>query len=365
MPRADSIKRKICLVLPSLQAGGMERVMAQLANYFATVQGLQVHLILFGSKKDLFYKLDSNILISRFNSKTSNRKLLFLKTIKFIRSKVREIDPDAVLSFGTHWNNLVLLALLGSGYRIFVSDRGAPNRKYIFPHMHLRKILYRYSSGIIAQTEIARRISTELFPKVPVQVIGNPISVDINGVKVNSIEKVILTVGRLIDTKHHDRLIEIFAKLNNNNGWKLIIVGGNALKQKNSEQLASLIQDKEMTNQISLVGSQKDVKSYYTKGDIFAFTSSVEGFPNVVGEALSFGLPVVSYDCIAGPSEMIIDGENGFLVPVFDDELFRQRLQMLIDDDALRVEMGKKARESMEKFSVDVIGQQYLNFILS
>ncbi len=108
-----------------------------------------------------------------------------------------------------------------------------------------------------------------------------------------------------------------------------------------------------------------DVDSQYLKSKIFAFTSNSEGFPNVIGEALSAGLPVVSYDCVAGPSEMIVDGENGFLVPVFDDDLFQKRLQQLIDDEELRQKMARKAPESVEKFSIEKIGQQYLDFILS
>jgi GalNAc-alpha-(1->4)-GalNAc-alpha-(1->3)-diNAcBac-PP-undecaprenol alpha-1,4-N-acetyl-D-galactosaminyltransferase len=365
MPRIISKNRKICLILPSLQAGGMERVMAQLANYFVSVQGLEVHLILFGSTNDLFYHLDSRIIISRISGlKIKNRVYLFFRTIIYIRSKVREICPDAVLSFGTHWNNLVLIALLGSKNKVFVSDRGSPYRKYIFPHPFLRKILYKYASGIIAQTGIAYRISTVLFPKVPVKVIGNPINALSKSFRNNSQDKVILTVGRLIDTKHHDRLIEIFSKLNNS-GWKLIIVGGNALKQNNYLLLEKLIREKSLSNQVKLIGSQKDVDSFYASSNIFAFTSSVEGFPNVVGEALSAGLPVVSYNCIAGPSEMIIDGENGFLVPVFDDEKFAQKLQLLMDNEELRLSMGENARHSMDRFTVEKIGQLYLDFMLN
>ena len=98
---------------------------------------------------------------------------------------------------------------------------------------------------------------------------------------------------------------------------------------------------------------------------IFAFTSSSEGFPNVIGEALSSGLPVISYDCAAGPAEMIKDGENGFLTPVFDDILFQKRLQSLIDNEGLRNRMSENARRKIREFSIDKIGAEYYSFIVS
>ena len=91
----------------------------------------------------------------------------------------------------------------------------------------------------------------------------------------------------------------------------------------------------QLRDHIKLVGEQKDVEFYYKLADIFVFTSSVEGFPNVLGEALSSGLPVVSYDCIAGPADMITNGENGFLIPVFDDEQFSQKLLYLMESQEL------------------------------
>ncbi|NMC40766.1 MAG: glycosyltransferase family 4 protein [Bacteroidales bacterium] len=176
-------------------------------------------------------------------------------------------------------------------------------------------------------------------------------------------ENWILTVGRLIKTKHHDRLIRIFSRLNAP-GWKFIIIGGDALKQNNLPLLYKLVKEFVLTGSVIFTGNLSDIDEYYYKSKIFAFTSSSEGFPNVVGEALSAGLPVVSYDCVAGPSEMITDGENGFLVPVFDDDLFRKRLQQLIDDEGLRQKMSAKAPASVERYAIEKIGKQYLDFIL-
>jgi len=358
-------KSIIALVMPSLDPGGSERVISELANYFSQYNEIVVHLILFGKNPQIFYQINNNINIHKINSGFNNKFILIesLKRLRFIRKKINQINPNTILSFGTRWNNFVLLSLCFKKYSIFISDRGSPVRRYKFSTELLKSILYPKARGIIVQTKKAYEITLKRFPNANIKIIGNPI----NNLIYNNIcerEDIILTVGRLISSKHHDRLIRIFSKLNAS-GWKLVIVGGDALKENNYEKLATLIKQSGLSSNIVLTGPQKDVISYYYKSKIFAFTSSVEGFPNVIIEAMAAGLPVVSYDCVAGPSEIITDGENGFLIPLFDDELFQKRLQQLIDDEELRQKMAAKAPASVEKFSIGKIGQQYLDFILS
>jgi glycosyltransferase involved in cell wall biosynthesis len=118
-----------------------------------------------------------------------------------------------------------------------------------------------------------------------------------------------------------------------------------------------------MNERIILAGNQLYVDSYYLKSKIFAFTSSSEGFPNVIGEAMSAGLPVVAFDCVAGPNELIHNEINGLLVPVLDFELFRTKLKQLIENKDLRDKLGMQARESIHNNSINIIGDKYLDFI--
>ncbi len=90
----------------------------------------------------------------------------------------------------------------------------------------------------------------------------------------------------------------------------------------------------------------------------------MEGFPNVIGEALSAGLPVVSYDCVSGPSELIKIGENGFLVDVFDDTTFKEKLQFLIDNPTVLNDISKKSSKSIGDFSSEKIGEKFLEVLL-
>jgi glycosyltransferase involved in cell wall biosynthesis len=171
-------------------------------------------------------------------------------------------------------------------------------------------------------------------------------------------------VGRLITTKHQDKLIELFLNLDIPE-WRLVLVGYDHLKQTNFDRLQAIIDRNNGQKQVMLVGRQVDVDSFYKRSKIFAFTSSSEGFPNAIGEAMSAGLPAVAFDCIAGPSEMITDNHNGFLIPLFDYEQFREKLERLMKKEDLRASFGKNAREAVKLFSIPSIGEKYLQFILS
>src|SRR5690606_4069636 len=109
---------------------------------------------------------------------------------------------------------------------------------------------------------------------------------------------------------------------------------------------------------VLLLGKQTDVDHYYRQSKIFAFTSESEGFPNVIGEAMSAGLPVIAFDCVAGPSEMMTNEINGYLIPLFDYELFRKRLETLMKDEELRIRLGEKAREDIKQFEINKVGSE-------
>jgi len=353
---------KICCCINSLASGGKERVMSELINGFITNHNAEVHVVLYGLNPEVFYEINSKAIFHQPSFKPVKSRLpLTIKTLLYLRKEVKTIDPDTVLSFGELWNSFVLLALMGTHYPIYVSDRCRPNKSFGRFHDTLRRWLYPRAMGVIAQTEKAKEFYHKQFKQTNIPVIGNPIN-QIDAVLGDRRENVVVSVGRLIDTKNFDQLIDIFARINNPN-WKLIIVGGDALKQTNSVTLQEQIDQLGMNDRIELAGTRKNVIDYLQMAKIFAFTSSSEGFPNVVGEALSAGLPVVAYDCIAGPSDMIENGCNGFLVPLFDKEQFRKKLAVLMDDDVLREQMSKYAQESIKRYALDKVIADYYKVI--
>jgi GalNAc-alpha-(1->4)-GalNAc-alpha-(1->3)-diNAcBac-PP-undecaprenol alpha-1,4-N-acetyl-D-galactosaminyltransferase len=354
---------RISLVIHSLQAGGMERVMAELANHFAMQSGTRVDLVLYGIKRDVFYPLDQRINLIRpsFPFRAERRFLSTLRTIFFLRKTIRNIAPQVVLSFGEVWNNFVLLSLLGTGIPVFVSDRSQPDKPLGKIQQRLRKWLYPRARGIIAQTAKARDIYSAMGLNRRIEVIGNPIrSIAADTTVAPARKKVVLMVGRLIDTKHQDKLIEMFVDIREP-GWQLVIVGYDHLKQQHMSRLQQLVKDRHAEDIVWLAGKQSKVDAFYLSSEIFAFTSSSEGFPNVIGEAMSAGLPVVAFDCVAGPAEMIVPDQTGYLVPLFDYPQFQEKLARLMRDPALRKKFADNGRQKIREFDARQIGDRYFH----
>ncbi len=357
-------QKDLCFVIHSLQAGGMERVMSELLNFFAAKKEYHVHLVLYGIKRDVFYTIADNIKIYRPDFAFDNAKRLqsTIRTHFFLRKTIKKINPISVLSFGERWNSMVLLALYGTKIPVYVSDRAQPDKSLGKVHDMLRMYLYPKAKGIIAQTQKAEDIFKHMYPHDNFRVIGNPIrQIENTG---EPRENTILMVGRYIKSKQQNVLIEIFAKLNAPN-WKLVLVGYDHLKQKNQQQWEALAKQLKVDNRVVFAGKQENIEHYYNTSKIFAFSSASEGFPNVIGEAMSAQLPVVAFDCIAGPSDLIVDSVNGFLIPLNDRELFATKLQFLVDNPWEIESMGKKSKEYIAQFELNYICTEFENFIVS
>ena len=360
MPQLET---KICCVIPSLKIGGMERVMTELVNNFVKRKNVEVHLFLYGKHRETNYSIDFKIVTHKpcFKFKDSYRTISTVQTIIWLRKEIKKIDPTVILSFGEYWNNLVLLSLFGLSYSIFISDRSKPDLKLGVIHDFLRKHLYKRTKGIICQTESAKRITLQRYAYKNVTVIGNPIREIKNHENIER-ENIILTVGRIIKTKNIDRLITVFHKLNMPS-WKLVIIGEDSNKQRNLCKLKEQVKVLNLEKNVFFEGYTNNIDACYLRSKIFAFMSDSEGFPNVIGEALSAGLPVVAYDCAAGPRDMINDGENGFLVPLYDEVVFFEKLNYLISFEKARESMGLNAKQSLSKFDADLICEKFYKFI--
>lgn len=353
--------KSIAFTLPTLTAGGMERFTAELANYFAKHSDFEVSIVLYGTPLEPHYQISSKIKIYTTNF-SYNRKFRALEGIKralWLRKTINKLSPDIVMSVGTSWNKFVLLSLFGTKNKVVVSDRGNPYIQQSLIYRLLERFLYPRAAGIVAQTNSAKCIYEKKSLNKNIAVIPNPIR-KIDSENKNR-EKNIVSVGRLIDSKNFDRLLRIFNKLNRKD-WTLSIIGGDSLRQNNMIQLKNLANELGIKDRVTFTGSISNIDDYLKKSSIFAFTSSSEGFPNALAEGMSAGLPLVSYDCPTGPSDMIDNNVNGFLIPMFDDDKFVDKLRFLIDNDLERLKMGEKAKEKSLEFTTEVIGAKFYEF---
>ncbi len=351
---------KIIFFINSLRAGGAERVCVTLANEFY-MNGIKVEVMVLNLGDSVLHKdLDPNIKI--YDLKTRHARNAFLKLIGIINKK----QPDKIISFSYQLSALLVFIRIFVKRKFKIISRIVNNLSKVKDHQKgfwhgkivffLMRLSYNGIDKFIAQTEQMKNDLRHMFPieKDKIIVIHNPVSPKIirsfDSVVVRNNE--ILFVGRLAASKAVDELLIIFSKIHEiYPQLKLRIVGDGPLK-KDLQKLARKLR---LEDFIIWSGIQKEMAEIYSRAKIVVLTSVFEGFPNVLVEAISLGTPVVAYDCVSGPSEIIIDGVNGFLVSERNPDHFVEALNkaMLMEWDTGQIQ------KSAERFLPERIGTKY------
>ena len=186
--------------------------------------------------------------------------------------------------------------------------------------------------------------------------IPNPL-IKMTGRQSSLDSKVVISAGRLVPSKQFDALIRIWERVHVvRPDWRLEIYGGG-----NQSYLQTYIDSLGLSDSVFLKGFAADLPDKMVNSALFCLTSRHEGFAMVLVEAMSCGLPVVSYDCQCGPSDIIDDGIDGFLIKAGDEAGMAGAILKLIDDDHLRIEMGKRAIGASSKYDIASISSLWMH----
>lgn len=349
--------REVIFHIPNLLGGGAERVAVEVARHFVA-RG--VSTVLFVHKGQNAYALPKGVevVVAR---RTGHVGRLFE-----FRGLIRRRNPDAVLSFLPYANLISLFANFGlkKKVRLILSEHltvvGEHTRGFMSRcKWALRHYLYQKSDAIVAVSEgVASDLRNTLAgdARKKISVIYNPCFIpdailDARGDAQG--RKTILAVGRLCDDKGFDVLIGAFNRIRPKIGDARLIIAGEGPSR---EKLERLISGLGLSDFISLPGFTNDVRSLYRNADLFVCSSRREGFGNVIVEALSFGLSIVSTRCPHGPDEILEDGRFGRLVAVDDEQGLANAI---IESLASRSDPKAQVARARE-FSLDVIGDRYL-----
>jgi glycosyltransferase involved in cell wall biosynthesis len=348
------------LVTSSLQCGGAERVLADMANYWARSGVGVTYATWAGPEVADFYRLDPGVRrvwLDLPRSEGSSRRGLFanLARVRKLRRLIEESQPDAVLSFIHTSNILTILAGLGTRSRIVVSERMQPavDPTLSAAWKFLRKLFYRKADVAVAQSPEAAQWIREHCGR-PAVVIPNALRAlpPLRGER----EPLVLAIGRLTHQKGFDLLLHAFAGIVGKfHDWNLVIVG----EGPERANLARLRDDLNLGGRVEFAGPVEDIERFMARAALVVQPSRFEGFPNAVLESMGMGAAVISANCPSGPSDLIDDRVNGRLVPVDDVEALRRTMEELMSQPELRVALGREALRVRDRFSQDRIMAQW------
>jgi GalNAc-alpha-(1->4)-GalNAc-alpha-(1->3)-diNAcBac-PP-undecaprenol alpha-1,4-N-acetyl-D-galactosaminyltransferase len=355
---------RIFLLSSSLNSGGSERVISILANKFSAFFE-DVYLITHSKQENDFYEISGKVKRIELSPllKTSNviEKIHNnVVAVKELRKCIHSLNPNIIISFLTQVNVRAIMANDRS-IPIIISERSNPKRQRIEKVWKiLRYLVYRKADKIVIQTD---GIRNQLL-KIPgtakkLVILPNPIpdysfqaleSADTMIRKYNLEGRTLIgTMGSLVYPKGHDMLIEAFNKINAEMDCRMVIIG----EGDQRSYLSELISRYNLTEKVILMEKMK----------IFIFSSRYEGFPNALLEAMSLGLPVISFDCETGPREMITNYYNGILVETGNVDKLAVEILNLWKNRALQSKLSQNSKKVVQKYSENIILKQWQDLI--
>ncbi len=347
---------RIAFALGGLTGGGSERAAVNLMKLW-TEQGRTVDLITMrGEEKDAFTLPNGVRRIVLGGEGASPRKLVALfKNIPRVwrlRQAIRKSDAPVVVTFLTRNNVYAVIACLGLGRKVVISERNDTTRqKLAWPWPQLRRYLYKYADVVTANSHVAVEGMKPYVPEEKLRFLPNPVVKPVERAAPQRSRRV-LNVGRLVDQKRQELIIQAMALLNYDgknsyNDWTLDLLG----EGEEQMRLAGLAGDLELQDRVRLRGFVQDPERFYKTAGIFVLPSEYEGTPNVLLEAMAWGLPSIVSDSLPGAMELVDEGVSGLIFRSGDPDDLAQKMRLLMDDPKLRARLGGAARDKVEDFS--------------
>ena len=352
---------KLLYIVPNVNhEGGVARVLSIKANFFLEKLGFEVHILTQNNGNfPLFYSFNQKIVFHDMILNGSG--LQFINSYrKALNNKIKAISPDIILVCDNGLKAYTIPFILKTKIPIVFECHGSifieekKNNKFQFLNQ-LNLLFKDYSVNKFAKFVALSDESLKEWNVTNGVVIPNPLWFKTTQFS-NLNSKKVITVARHSYEKGLDRLLLIWVKVvEKYPDWRLEIYG----KYSADLNLEQLAQSLNINDNVSFYEPVKDINYKYLNASFYVMTSHYEGFPMVLLEAMASGLPCIAYDCPCGPRAIIQNNENGFLVENGNLDVFVQKLELLIEDENLRLQMGKNAQESVKIYNLDSIMQKW------
>lgn len=359
---------EITLVIFALSVGGAQRVLSLMANYWAA-KDWQVTLITLSDRSEDHFLLDDRVhrlALDQMKASTSGWSAVVnnFRRVMQLRRALRASRAAVVVSFESRTNVLSILAAVGTGKHVIISERTDP-RHHAIGRMWggLRRITYQRAAWLVVQTEGLKPWAASLVPTQRCAVIENPVA-PVSDYSAPPADRgparAILSVGRLEWYKGFDLLLRAFADVAPDfPEWKLVLVGEGPERPK----LEALARELGVSARFVLAGQVADPQSFIKESDLFVLASHYEGFPNVLLEAMAHGMAVICTDFPSDPRVLVRHGVNGLIVPTDDVASLAGAMRYLMGDGEARAQFGRNARTVQERFDLDVVMTKWTRLI--
>lgn len=345
---------------------GTERAMFSVANGLAQDGNYKVIIIsTIGTRKDIKYELDPKVKIICLNILNAKRQYLQLTW------RLNKCIISEKISYFISVESISVIFTLPS----FFTSRMVRNVKFIvWEHFNFsvdlgkklritaRQLARRFANGIVVLTDTDLQLwQKERKPKAKMVAINNPSPFPVNHMEYNVNSKIFIAIGRLTYQKGFDRLVKIWKKfldVNPLTDWKLMIIGSGPDEQK----LKELAMELNIPDSLVWVSNTPHIKSFYENAAALLMTSRFEGLPMTLIEAQSYGLPIIAYDCLTGPAE-VVTKNSGILVEDDNEIEFVRALQTISNNTELRLNMSKSAKHEVLRFDPKLIAEKWLSFV--
>ncbi|WP_348827975.1 glycosyltransferase [Halomonas sp. RT37] len=365
------MSNKITFVISGLRGGGAEKVCVTLANGLAN-QGYDIDLVVLSLNGAVrANELSSKVRLVNLN--IGHARYSFFSLWRYISTG----KPATVLSFNRQLSVVLVLIrkLLFKEFRLVsrniiylsIAEQNKNGMWHGVVSKYLTKRFYSLSDIIVAQSHAMKEdlLDYLCLPDEKVKVIHNPISSEIESIGDSPLDEqacksdYLLCVGRLEHQKAFHYAIECFSNVAEKYpNLRLKLVGRGSLESELRNQASAL----GVVDRVDFDGYQSNIFSYYLGAKATLLTSLYEGFPNILVESIALGTPVVAFDCPSGPSEIVINGVNGFLVKQFDLADFCNKIEIVIDEPMPKCQI-KATAEAFERNTIlDEYARVLMNF---
>lgn len=349
--------------------GGIEKVMATKVNYWANLPDTEVCIVTTEQAgKPPCYALDPKVKLIDLGINYDRSQSYFSavnlkKTFSHFwkqRKLFEELKPDVIITpnynFDHYWLSFIKedARLLKERHSSrYLEETCRKNASF------LQKLKFRLEDWIDSkydQIVVLNEDEKKYVKSNNAVVIPNP--VDSNVFCADLSKKQVIAAGRLSPVKGFDDLIYAWAIIQEEfSDWQLHFYGQDYLGTQAKLQLQ--INALNLNQSVFFKGNVDDLPKTMTDYSIYAMTSETECFPMVLLEALSVGVPIVSYDCPNGPRNILKSEEDSFLIPYKKIDIFAAQLKKLMQDENLRHQMGQKGQENVQRFSLNIVMQQW------